>query len=66
MRKHSQTEVTEVIKTHIEASNPCSMKSVMSWATYQGYGGSKMIKAIQELKDARIITVDDESIIDLV
>lgn len=60
----------EVIKTHIEACNPCSMRSVMSWATSQGFGGSKAIQAIQALKNERIIDTsqDDEgnTVIDLI
>lgn len=59
----------EVIKTHIEASNPCALKSVLSWATAQGFGGSKAIQAIDTLKRERIIETsqDDEgnTIIDL-
>ena len=60
----------EAIKTHIEASNPCSMRSVMSWATAQGFGGSKAVQAIQALKNERIIETsqDDEgnTIVELV
>jgi hypothetical protein len=59
----------EVIKTHIEASSPCALKSVMSWATSQGFGGSKVIQAINTLKRECIIDTsqDDEgnTIIDL-
>lgn len=59
----------DAIKTHIEASNPCALKSVMSWATAQGFGGSKAIQAIQTLKHERIIETsqDDEgnTIVDL-
>lgn len=59
----------EVIKTHIEASNPCSMRSVMSWTAAQGFGGSKAVQAIQALKNERIIETsqDDEgnTIVDL-
>jgi hypothetical protein len=60
----------DVIKTHIEASNPCNMRSVMSWATAQGFGGSKAVQAINALKRERIIDTsqDDEgnTIIDLI
>jgi hypothetical protein len=60
----------EVIKAHIEASNPCSLKSVMSWSTSQGFGGSKAVQAIDALKRERIIDTsqDDEgnTIIDLI
>ena len=52
----------EVIKTHIEASNPCSLRSIMSWATSQGFGGSKAIQALDSLKRERIIdTVQDDT-----
>ena len=59
----------EAIKTHIEASSPCSLRSVMSWATSQGYGGSKAVQALQNLIVERTIEtpLDDEgnTIIDL-
>jgi hypothetical protein len=56
----------EAIRTHIEASSPCSMAGVMRWATAQGYGGSKAVQAIQALKAERVITTsfdDDNSVI---
>lgn len=59
----------EAIKTHIEASAPCSMVGVMHWAATQGFGGSKAVQAIQTLKTERIIdtSIDDDNavIIDL-
>ena len=60
----------EAIKTHIEASAPCSMTGVMRWATAQGFGGSKAVQAVQALKNERVIdtSFDDDNavIIDLV
>jgi hypothetical protein len=60
----------EAIQTHIEASAPCSLKGVMSWATSQGFGGSKAVKAIQSLKNDRIIetSIDDDGsvVVDLI
>lgn len=56
----------EAIKTHIEASSPCSMRGVMCWASIQGFGGSKAVQAIQALKNDRIIETsfdDDNSVI---
>lgn len=52
----------EAIQTHIEASSPCTLAGVMSWACNQGFGGSKAIQAIDTLKQAKIIDVlvDDE------
>ena len=62
----TQSVVTKYIQEHIEADSPCSLKHVTTWAKVQGFGGSKMIVAIQELKAARIITIDDESIVELI
>ena len=45
----------EAIRTHIEASSPCSLAGVMRWATAQGFGGSKAVQAIQALKTERVI-----------
>ena len=60
----------EAIRTHIEASSPCSLVGVMRWATTQGFGGSKAVQAIQALKTERVIdtSFDDDSsvIVDLV
>ena len=56
----------EAIRTHIEASSPCSLVGVMRWATAQGFGGSKAVQAIQALKTERVITTsfdDDNSVI---
>ena len=50
----------EVIKTHIEASNPCSLRSIMSWATSQGFGGSKAVQAIQTLIVERTIETSQD------
>ena len=60
----------EAIQTHIEASAPCTMKHVMQWAAFQGFGGSKAVQAIQSLKNSRTIETseddDGETIIDLI
>lgn len=60
----------EAIRTHIEASSPCSMAGVMRWATAQGFGGSKAVQAIQALKNERVIdtSFDDGNnvIVDLI
>lgn len=61
-RNKPQQAFTEAIQGHIEASAPCTMHSVYTWAVYQGYGGSKMIKAVQELKDQGIIYTDIEEL----
>lgn len=54
----------EAIRTHIEASNPCTLKSVMQWAAYQGYGGSRAIEAIGTLTQQGIISVELEDYTD--
>lgn len=65
MRTLTQETVTQYIQDHIEADAPCSLAHVTSWAKVQGFGGSKMVKAIQSLKDQGIITIDGESIVEL-
>ena len=69
LKVHTMTHY-EAIRTHIEASAPCSMAGVMHWATAQGFGGTKAVQAIQALKNDRIIdtSFDDDNavIIDLV
>lgn len=68
--KLDREAVEGAIRTHIEASAPCSMAGVMHWATAQGFGGTKAVQAIQALKNDRIIdtSFDDDNavIIDLV
>jgi hypothetical protein len=60
----------DAIRTHIEASSPCSMAGVMRWATAQGFGGTKAVQAIHALKTERVIdtSFDDGNtvIVDLV
>jgi hypothetical protein len=56
----------DAIRTHIEASSPCSLVGVMRWATAQGFGGFGVAQAIQELKTERVIDTyfdDDNSVI---
>lgn len=64
------TETVEAIRTHIEASAPCMLKGVLTWAKVQGFGGSKAISAIYALKNDGIIFTDfdddGETIVELV
>lgn len=55
----------EDIKTHIEASAPCTLQGVLRWASQQGLGGSKAIQAIQALQQQQVIvtSLDDEGVI---
>lgn len=59
-----------VIRTHIEASSPCTLAGVMCWAASQGFGGTKAVQAIQTLKNESIIETsfddDNQVIVDLV
>ncbi len=70
MSNHSVSETVEVIRDHIQASAPCMLKGVMSWAKSQGYGGTAMICAIYQLKNEGIIFTDfdddGETIVDLI
>lgn len=67
---HSVAETTEVIRDHIEASAPCMLKGVISWAKSQGYGGTPIICALYTLKNGGVILTDfdddGETIVDLV
>ena len=60
----------EAIRACIEADAPCSLAHVMHWATSQGFGGSKAVQAIQQLKTDRVIetSTDDEGsiVVDLI
>jgi hypothetical protein len=55
----------EAILGHIKADAPCSYSHVTGWAVSQGFGGSKMVRAISKMVKNRtigIITEDDLSI----
>ena len=64
---HSDTY--DAIKTHIEASAPCTLQGVLLWASQQGLGGSKAIQTINTLRQNKTIetSLDDEGsiIVDL-
>ena len=67
---HSVAETTEIIRDHIEASAPCMLKGVISWAKSQGYGGTPVICALYALKNDGVIWTDfdddGETIVDLI
>jgi len=59
----------DAILNHINAVNPCSYVGVINWAKSQGYGGSKMVLAIQNLINDQVIVIhraDGELTIDLI
>ena len=56
----TQQDYIDTIRTHVEASNPCTWSSVVRWCAHQGYGGTRMIKALQELKESGIISTENE------
>ena len=51
---------------HISADGPCSLSHVTSWASSQGYGGSKMVQALHQLKIDNQIGIDSENIVEIV
>lgn len=55
-----------VLLDHISADGPCSLYHVTSWASSQGYGGSKMVQALHQLKIDRQINIDDSNTVELI
>jgi hypothetical protein len=55
-----------VLLDHISADAPCSLSHVASWASKQGFGGSKMVQALHQLKLDKQISIDDENTIELI
>lgn len=55
-----------VLLDHISADGPCSLEHVTSWAKSQGFGGSKMIQAIHQLKVDRQINIDSDNTVELI
>lgn len=51
---------------HIAADGPCSLSHVTSWAASQGFGGSKMVQALHQLKIDNQIGIDSQNIVELV
>lgn len=51
---------------HISADGPCSLSHVTSWASSQGFGGSKMVQALHQLKLDKQINIDSENIVELI
>lgn len=39
----------DAILNHIKADAPCSLTHVTNWATYQGFGGTEMVRTIKQL-----------------
>ncbi len=48
----------DAILDHIKATNPCSYIGVMKWARSQGFGGSKMVSALQRMINEQTIGID--------
>jgi hypothetical protein len=51
---------------HIAADSPCSLSHVASWASQQGFGGSKMVQALHQLKLDKQINIDDDNTVELI
>lgn len=51
---------------HIAADGPCSLSHVTSWAAKQGYGGSKMVQAIHQLKIDGQISIDSDNTVEII
>ena len=51
---------------HISADAPCSLSHVTSWASQQGFGGSKMVQALHQLKLDKQITINDDNTVELI
>ena len=51
----------QAILGHIQADAPCSYKHVTRWAISQGFGGSRMVFAIQSMiRDGVITIINDD------
>jgi hypothetical protein len=55
-----------VLLDHISADSPCSLEHVTSWAKSQGYGGSKMVQALHQLKQDNQIVVNADNTVELI
>ena len=51
---------------HIAADGPCSLSHVTSWASSQGFGGSKMVQALHQLKIDKHISIHDDNTVELI
>jgi len=51
---------------HISADGPCSLSHVTFWAASQGFGGSKMVQALHQLKLDKQISIDDDNTVELI
>lgn len=51
---------------HIAADGPCSLSHVTSWAASQGYGGSKMVQALHQLKIDNQINIDSDNTVEII
>lgn len=51
---------------HIAADGPCSLQHVTSWASSQGFGGSKMVQALHQLKIDNQINIDSDNTVELI
>lgn len=50
----------EAILDHIKADAPCSYNHVINWANSQGFGGSKMVNAVRQLLQDKVINMSSE------
>jgi len=50
----------DAILDHIKADAPCSYKHVTGWAVSQGFGGSKMVFALQSMIRDGVISIHNE------
>lgn len=58
----------EAILSHIQSDAPCAYTRVTGWAESQGFGGSKMVYAIQSMIREGVISLhkeNDSMIVDL-
>jgi hypothetical protein len=55
-----------VLLDHISADGPCSLSHVTSWASSQGFGGSKMVQALHQLKLDKQISINDDNTVELI
>jgi hypothetical protein len=66
LEQEALQDYMRVLLDHISADSPCSLEHVTTWAKSQGFGGSKMIQALHQLKMDKHINIDDENTVELI
>ena len=66
LEQQALQDYMRVLLDHISADGPCSLSHVTSWAISQGFGGSKMVQALHQLKLDQQISINDDNTVELI